>query len=194
MYRVSLVPNHEKLERFVAEFSERGFQFACGLCGNEEEAKELTQEAFCRVFRSWEQYDSSQPLDTWFLTILRHLYVDSTKRYERRFSVSMDASLVRDGDDGEKFSDHMSDAREESVLDRLSREEMAREVRRALASLSPDHKAVLTLCDVEGLNYDQIAEVIGCPVGTVRSRINRAREILKRKLLETSQEVDVHGM
>ena len=92
------------MERFVADYSERGFQFACGLCGNSEEAKELVQEAFCRVFRSWDRYDQSQPLDSWFLTILRNVYVDSVKRHERRFGVRLDAALVRDGEDGDTFS------------------------------------------------------------------------------------------
>ena len=65
-----------ELERFIREYAERAFQFAFRLCGNAEQAKELTQEAFFRLIRKWDQYDPSQPLEGWFLTVLRNVYYD----------------------------------------------------------------------------------------------------------------------
>lgn len=194
MLDVSLKRGREKLERFVAEYSERGYHFAYGLCGNSEEAKELVQEAFFRVFRSWASFDQSQPLETWFLTILRHVYVDSRKRYERRCSVSLDAPLDMDREDSCSLADMLADPREEAILDRLDRDMMAAEVRRAMDALKSEHRAILNLCDVEGLSYEQIGVVMDCPVGTVRSRINRARAALKQALLTANRGVDIHGM
>jgi RNA polymerase sigma-70 factor (ECF subfamily) len=194
MFGVSLKRGQDKLERFVSEYSERGYQFAYGLCGNAEDAKELVQEAFFRVFRSWDSFDQSQPLDTWFLTILRHVYVDSRKRYERRCGVSLDASADSGREDSCSLADVLADPRDEAMLDRLSRDAMAAEVRRAMDGLKADYKAVLNLCDVEGLSYEQICVVMDCPLGTVRSRINRARAALKQALLTDNKEVDLHGM
>ncbi len=194
MSSVSPVRDQDKLERFVTDYSERGYQFAYGLCGNGEDAKELVQEAFCRILRHWDRYDDSQPLETWFLSILRNVYVDSVKRYERRFGLSLDAPVCADRDGGATLADMLADSNEEGVLERLSRESLAGEVRRAFAGLKLEHKAVLNLCDVEDLSYEEMAQVLDCPVGTVRSRVSRAREALKQAMLDTVKEVDAHGM
>ena len=184
----------EELERFVAEYSERGYQFAYSLCGNGEEAKELVQESFCRVFRNWGQYDRAQSMEGWFLGILRNVYVDSVRRYERRCGVSLDAVLDPGREESASLAESLADSREEAVLDRLSRESLGEQVRAALDSLRAEYRAVLTLCDMEGMGYEDIAEVLGCPLGTVRSRINRARAALKKVLLETIGEEAAHGL
>lgn len=186
--------SQEKLERFVAEFSERGYHFAYGLCGSAEDAKELVQEAFVRVFRNWESYDESQGLESWYLTILRNVFLDSVKRYERRRGVSLDTPLSPGREEGASLAEHIADPREDGVLDRLCRESMVAEVGQAFAGLKVEQKAILTLCDVEGLSYERIARVLDCPVGTVRSRVSRARAALKQAVLETDREVDAHGL
>ena len=76
----------------------------------------------------------------------------------------------------------MADNREESVLDRLEREENSKLVRRAMRALTPDARAVLMMIDLEGMGYEEAAEVLGCPLNTVRSRIVRARIALRERL------------
>ena len=186
--------DQEQMERLVEEHSERGYQFAYGLCGNSEEAKELVQEAFFRVFRSWDRYDPSQPLESWFLTILRNIYVDSVKRYEHRCAVRLDATLRPEAEDGATLAESLADPNEEAVLERLAREGELADVRRALDRLTSEHKAILTLFDVEGLGYGQIAEALDCPLGTVRSWLSRARAALKSAILKSDPEVQSHGM
>ena len=194
MLKVSPRRDPDQLERFVEDYSQRGYQFAFGLCGNGEDAKELVQEAFYRVFKSWDRYDQSQPLEAWFLSILRHVYLDSVKRCERRRGLSLDAPLVADREDGATLAENLADPGEEEILERLARESDAALVRQALDGLQVEHKAILTLCDVEGLGYEEIARVLDCPLGTVRSRISRARAALTKAVLETTREVDAHGM
>ena len=194
MYSMSPKRDQERMERLVEEHSERGYQFAYGLCGNSEEAKELVQEAFFRVFRSWDRYDQSQPLESWFLTILRNVYVDSVKRSEHRCGVRLDAALGPEQEEGTTLAESLADPNEEAVLERLARESELAEVRRALDGLTMEHKAILTLFDVEELGYEQIARVLGCPLGTVRSRLSRARAALKSAILKSDQEVEPHGM
>lgn len=162
-------------------YGERAFQFAYRLSGNIEEAKDLVQEAFRRLLDRWERYDPSQPLDAWFFTILRHLFLDGRKRYERRHAVSLDRPPAGRDEDASSYSDVLAD-REEAVLDRLQREEAAAEVRRALDGLSFEHRAVLVLCDMEQMSYEEIARTLAVPLGTVRSRVNRARAALRRRL------------
>lgn len=177
------------LERFIEEYSEKGYQFAYHLCGREDEAKELVQEAFVRVLRQWERCDRSQSQENWFLTILRNLYYDSVKRYERRNAVSWDAPLGCGKHEGRTLAELVADGRDEAMLDRLERQEASAEVRAVLDCLAAEHKAVLVLCDMQALSYEEIAEVLDCPVGTVRSRLYRARAAFRRALAGKSGEV-----
>jgi len=175
----------ELLESFVKEYGERAFQFAYRLCGNAEESKDLVQEAFYRLLRSWDRYDPSQELDAWFFTIMRNIFRDHCKRFDHRNVVSLDENPS--GSDGDGSYADMMPSEEGLILDQLERKEAAGSVRDALAALSFEHRTALTLCDVEGLSYEEISRVTDAPVGTVRSRVSRAREALKCALLHGAE-------
>ncbi|MDE2040524.1 MAG: sigma-70 family RNA polymerase sigma factor [Elusimicrobia bacterium] len=170
------------IERFVRDYSDKAYQAAYHLCGDVEQAKELVQEAFVKLMRTWERYDQEQPLENWFLTIMRNIHVDGLRRCERRRSVSLDAPVPW-LEEGSSFADCLQDSALPPLLERLERQEEGRLVRQALARLSPEHRSVMTLVDLEGLDYGRVAEVLDCPVGTVRSRLSRARAALKREVL-----------
>jgi RNA polymerase sigma-70 factor (ECF subfamily) len=184
----------EAQRRLIADYSERGYQFAYRLCDNVDDAKELVQEAFYRVFRSWDRYDSQRSLEGWFLGILRNVYTDKVRRYERRHGVSLDMALAGQGSGELRLADAIADPREEEILDRLCREDLRDEVRRALDSLNPEQKAVLELCDGQGFTYEEISEVLGCPINTVRSRLSRARIALRKALLKIAKEAGIDGL
>ena len=160
--------------------ADKAYCFALGLCGNEEDAKELVQEAFVRAMDRIGTHDPTMPFEAWFLTILKHLYLDGLKRYEKRHGQSLDLPV---DDSGLTVADGIADVREMSLLDRLEREENSRLVRRAMRALSPDARAVLMMIDLNGLAYEDAAAVMGCPLNTLRSRIVRARAALKERLL-----------
>ena len=127
-------------EEFVREYGERAFQFAYRLTGNVEESKDLVQDAFYRTLRSWDRYDPSRPLNGWYFTILRHLFLDGRKRYERRHKVSLDERVQRtergaDAQPGAMYADLLP-VEEETVLESLERRESADLVRRTLDALS----------------------------------------------------------
>ncbi|MFH2203214.1 MAG: sigma-70 family RNA polymerase sigma factor [Elusimicrobiota bacterium] len=171
-----------QFDKFVEEYGERAFQFSYRLTGNIEDAKDLVQEAFFRVLRSWDRYDASRALDSWFFTILRNVFLDGRKRYERRNVLSLERA-VRGEADGEQLTyEDLIPEEDGRVLETLERAEAAETVRRALDSLAYDHRVALTLCDMEGLCYEEISRVLDVPVGTVRSRISRARIALRRVL------------
>ncbi|MFA6029420.1 MAG: RNA polymerase sigma factor [Elusimicrobiota bacterium] len=170
----------ERYEQFVRSHGERAFRFAYRLAGDAEEAKEVVQDAFFRLFRTWECYDPSQPLEAWFTVILRNVFLDGRRRYERRHTVPLDEG-PRDGEE-EGRTRALGDG-EPPLLEVLEREEVSARVRAALERLEYDHRTVLTLCDMEGCSYEEISRVVDVPVGTVRSRLSRAREALRRELL-----------
>jgi RNA polymerase sigma-70 factor, ECF subfamily len=177
------------LERFIEDYAEQGFQFAFHLCGNVEDARELVQETFFRLIRKWDQYDHSQPLESWFVVILRNIYFDGTRKYDKKHFVSLDAPSGGEEGGSQAFSEIVADAREDDLLGALERQEKAEAVREALQSLSPEHRAILDLSDLQGLKYVEIMEVLDCSLGTVRSRLFRAREAFRKALLERSREV-----
>jgi RNA polymerase sigma-70 factor (ECF subfamily) len=168
------------MERFVEEYGNHAYAFALGLTGNELDARELVQDSFVRIFDRAAQYDASQSLESWFLTVMKNIFRDSRRRAERRLGVSLDTEIT---DDGLTVADAVADATEEAVLDRLEREEDVARVRRALARLPEDARAILMMVDVEGMTYEKSAEVLGVALGTVRSRMSRARVLLRDRLL-----------
>ncbi len=166
-------------QALIETHADRAYSFALGLTGNEEDAKELVQEGFARAMDRIGTHDASQPFEGWFLTVLKHLYLDGKKRHERRYGVSLDAPLDAEG---LTVADARADERDIPVLDGLVREERSRRVRKALKGLGPDARAVLLMIDLDGLGYEEAAQALGCPLNTVRSRIVRARAALRERL------------
>jgi RNA polymerase sigma-70 factor, ECF subfamily len=171
----------DALERFVDEFGDHAYSFAFGLCGNEADAKELVQNAFVKIFDKAENFDSSQSLESWYMTVLKNLFLDGRRSWDRKRGVSLDEPM---GEDGLTVADCVADEREEALLDRLERSEESERVRRALAGLAKDSRAVLMMIDVNGMGYEEAARALDWPLGTVRSRVSRARAALRTRLLE----------
>ncbi|MEK7233837.1 MAG: RNA polymerase sigma factor [Elusimicrobiota bacterium] len=167
-------------EALIDANANKAYCFAMGLCGNEDDARELVQEAFAKAMDRIDTHDPSLPFEAWFLTVLKHLYLDGTKKYEKRHSQSLDMPI---DESGLSVSDGVVDIREMSLLDRMERQENTNLVRRAMRALTPDARAVLLMIDLEGLSYEEAAAVMACPLNTLRSRIVRARAALKQRLL-----------
>lgn len=168
-----------EFESFVCEYGERAFQFAYRLGGNVEEAKELVQEAFVRMFRNWERFDRSRSMSAWYFRILRNVFLDGRRRYERKYAVSIDRRVSGEAEDFGTYGDALEESGE-APFDALAREENAREVRAALAALSFEHRAILSLVDMEASSYEEVGRVLDIPLGTVRSRVARARSAFRR--------------
>ena len=171
----------ERLNALVLDYGERAFRFAYRLTGNIDESKDLVSEAFSRVLSRWDQYDDKRPLVNWFFVILRHLFLDMSKRLERRAVVSLEAPIHPWFATSPRVADCLV-AQDEGLLERLEREESQEMVRRALYRLPLEFRSVVVLCDMEGMKYEEISFILGCPIGTVRSRLHRARCSLRGML------------
>jgi RNA polymerase sigma-70 factor (ECF subfamily) len=177
---------NERVKTLVEDYGARAFRFAYSLTGNIEESRDLVSESFARALTHWDQYDARRPFENWFFAILHHLFLDATKRYDRRTSVSLDALIPR-SEEVRCAVGHLK-MMEEGVLERLEREENAKSVQHALEQLPWNYRAVLVLCDMEEMKYEEISKILCCPIGTVRSRINRARAALREILSATMRD------
>ncbi len=166
-------------EALVGRYEQRVYTMAYRMAGNDADAKDLAQEAFLRVFRAWRSIDASAHLDSWLYRIVTNLFIDMLRRRPRARMESLDAPVsTRSG--GEIVREIADDRAgpEADVVD----QQMEADVQQALVALHPDLRAVVVLSDIEGYAYEEIAETLGIPVGTVKSRLHRARKTLHARL------------
>jgi RNA polymerase sigma factor (sigma-70 family) len=157
-------------DQIVEDHSARVYRLAYRLTGNAHDAEDLTQEVFVRVFRSLHTYTPGT-FEGWLHRITTNLFLDSARRKSR---IRFDA-LPEDADNRLASPVATPDA---AYLNQT----FDADIEAALASLSPEFRAAVVLCDVEGLSYEEIADVLGLKMGTVRSRIHRGRAMLRSAL------------
>nr|WP_218849534.1 RNA polymerase sigma factor SigE [Nocardioides perillae] len=157
-------------DEIVDRHTDRVYRLAYRLTGNRHDAEDLTQEVFVRVFRSLSTY-SPGTFEGWLHRITTNLFLDQARRRQRiRFDALSDERAARLA----SSAPHPGEAYAARTFDD--------DVEAALATLTPDFRAAVVLCDVEGLTYEEIAEILGVKLGTVRSRIHRGRAQLRRAL------------
>ena len=144
-----------------------------------ERSVELAQETFIRVFTSASRYQANYSFSTYIYRIATNLAISELRRRKRRKFVSLFSPFADDnGDAVELDPPDLNPLQDESLI----KDERRKAVARAITSLPEKYRAAIVLRDVEGLSYDRIAEVLKLSEGTVKSRINRARNLLKEKL------------
>ncbi len=164
-------PDVQNWHAIVEEHSPRVYRLAYRLTGNRHDAEDLTQDVFVRVFRSLDRYEPGN-FPGWLHRITTNLFLDRVRRSSR---VRMD----RFGDGGEDRITSTEIEPEFAVHDA----NFDPDIEVALSSLSEDFRVAVVLCDVEGLSYEEIADVLGIKIGTVRSRIHRGRTQLREGLV-----------
>lgn len=157
-------------DEIVDQHGERVYRLAYRLTGNAADAEDLTQDVFVRVFRSLSTYTPGT-FEGWLHRVTTNLFLDSARRKQRiRFDALSDERAARlrssTGSAHDQLADRTFDA----------------DVEQALASLPPDFRAAVVLCDIEGLSYEEIAGILDAKLGTVRSRIHRGRAMLRESL------------
>jgi RNA polymerase sigma-70 factor (ECF subfamily) len=157
-------------DEVVAEHSARVYRLAYRLTGNAHDAEDLTQEVFVRVFRSLSSYTPGT-FEGWLHRITTNLFLDQARR---KAKIRFDAFV----DDAEARIPSRAVTPDFAVLEGIFDDD----VENALAELAPDFRAAVVLCDIEGLSYEEIADVLDLKLGTVRSRIHRGRSMLRKAL------------
>jgi RNA polymerase sigma-70 factor, ECF subfamily len=168
----------------VARHTRRVFGIAYRFVGRVDEAEDLTQDIFVKVFQSLDRYrESDGAFSTWVGTVARNHAIDQyRRRREERARRIEDPAVLDTVADGQ-----------ESALRTLEREDVKRLVHRGLRALPPDLREPLVLCDLQGLSYDEVAAALQIPLGTVKSRINRGRVELARRLMSARRRMEGAG-
>lgn len=153
----------------------RAYQYALKLTKHAEEARDVVSEGFIRVFRAIRQFRSNSAFTTWLYRILRNCFLDMRKRKSLRIVASLDA--VKETDDGEVQLQVVD--RNPTPHEQAEKSDHSWRVRMAIAQLTPIQRDMIILYHAEQMSYEEIAMALDLPVGTVKSRLNRARVALK---------------
>jgi RNA polymerase sigma-70 factor (ECF subfamily) len=151
------------------------YRFALQMCGSQELAEDITQEVFMVLMREAHTFDPARgALNAFLMGIARHHVLRRLQR--ERFYVSMNETSDNGGITSQTLMTTVG------PLDEMSRTEAIEAVRRAVLALPERYREVVVLCDLQEMSYGETAEILGCAIGTVRSRLHRARALLIEKL------------
>jgi len=157
------------------------YAYGLHLARNREDAEDLLQETYVKALRNWHRYEEGTNCRAWLFRIMTNTFYNVARSRKRRPQVETDALPDVEMQIAESYADSgMYRPLDEIVLDGL----MSRHMKEALDSLPDDFRTVLLLADLHDFSYKEIAEVCECPVGTVMSRLYRARRAMQRKLLD----------
>jgi RNA polymerase sigma-70 factor (ECF subfamily) len=170
--------DHAEFEKLVERTQRQAYNIAYRMTGNRDDAEDLTQEAYLRAYRSFSTYNRQLPFESWFFRILSNLFIDLMRRRPKQKPLSLDQPM---GDEESEENLLLQIPDEEANPERnLMDSVMDERLQTALATLPEAFRAAVLLCDVEGKTYEEIAQIMGSSIGTVRSRIHRGRTMLRR--------------
>lgn len=172
------------LDSLISQYELRAYQYAYRLTRDPEEAADVVGDAFVRVYSAIRNFRGQSAFSTWLYRIVTNVYFDHRKKDKSKGIVSLDVP----GGDGRPIDvPDPSDGPEEAVESGAR----AEAIQRALGSLPEFQHAMLVMFHLEGLSYVEIAEALDLPVGTVKSRLNRARIALRQELAQEMELFDV---
>jgi RNA polymerase sigma-70 factor, ECF subfamily len=150
------------------------------LARNPRDAEDLVQEALLRAYRFWDTFEKDSNCKAWLLRILTNTFINEYQRKRRQREVLDAATAEQSATDGVLV--HENAQTQKSPEGMMLERSVSDDVQRALDALPADFRTAVVLCDVEGLAYKEIADVMDCPVGTVMSRLFRGRRLLQQSL------------
>jgi RNA polymerase sigma-70 factor (ECF subfamily) len=172
--------NPQAFEALVALYEKKAFNLALRMTGSMEDAEDITQEAFIKVYTGLRQFRGDAAFSTWLFRIVSNMCLDELRKRRRRAALSIDEPIQQpDGEIVRQLTDSRADPQgtaESNDLKSL--------VQQAILRLSADHRLIVVLRDLQGFSYEEIAGMLECSLGTVKSRLSRARAALRGALEE----------
>ena len=172
--------NRVRFEEEALQLSDQVYRVARRLVSTREEAEDLVQETYARAFRSWRSFTPGTNLRAWLLRILTNLNIDRGRRKQR----TPDEQPLEESDyflyNRLEQASRDGNTDEERVVERLSQDDIVG----ALAGVPHDFRDVVVLVDIGDFTYQDAAQILDIPIGTVMSRLHRGRRILKRELAD----------
>ncbi len=155
------------------------YNYALRMTGNPDDADDLVQETYLKAYRFWDKYEKGTNIRAWLFRIMKNSYINRYRK-ETREPDTVDYNDIQNFYNIIRAESADPNDLQEKIFGGLLDDDVAR----ALETLPEDFRTVAILCDIEGLTYEEIAEFIDCPIGTVRSRLHRGRKMLRTKLFE----------
>jgi RNA polymerase sigma factor (sigma-70 family) len=184
---LAMTEHNDTKERYDKVFEEEFlpqiealYTFAFHLSYNEEDANDLVQETYLKAYRFIGNYEKGTNAKAWLFKILKNAFINQYRKKSKQ-PTQVDYEEIANYHDDSAYSSYM-DLREEMFMGM-----MGDEVTTAINTLPVDFRVVILLCDIEGFTYEEISKIIDIPIGTVRSRLHRARNMLKEKLKEYAE-------
>ncbi len=170
---------HKEFEQEAIPHMDILYNYALRMTGNVDDARDLLQETFLKAYRFWDKYEKGTNVRAWLFRIMKNTYINLYRK-------AVKEPDTVDYNDIQNFyniiRENSADAND--LQEKLFGHMLDDDVTKALESLPEEFRTVVILCDIEGLTYEEIAEFVECPVGTVRSRLHRGRKLLYAKLFE----------
>ena len=164
------------------------YRFALRLSGSVDEAEDLVQETFLRAYNAWDQYERGTRAKSWLFTICRNVFLRRRERAQRHEEI-LSENVDRDGPGPEASNPLWSSTAGFDPEGEFFASIVDERIIEALEDLPEEYRTAVVLSDIEGLPYAEIAEMVGVPVGTVKSRLFRGRRRLQEVLFDHAVEV-----
>ena len=170
--------NIDAFEELISAYERKAYNIAYRMMGNEEDAKDMAQEAFIKIYKSIQNFREESSFSTWLYRIVTNVCLDELRKRKKDKLVPLELSI--ETDKGTAIVE-LSAEREtpEDIYERVEKKQL---IQNAISSLGEDYKTVIILRDIQGFGYEEIATMLNGSLGTIKSRINRARNQLKDKL------------
>jgi RNA polymerase sigma-70 factor (ECF subfamily) len=174
----------EAFERLVSHYQDRVYNYVLRMIYDPVEAQDVAQETFVRAWQGLPRFRGASSFQTWLYRIASNLTIDAARSRKRRglLTVSLDEPV--EGVEAADLGHDLPDETRNGPAEALEQQELRRYVWESVAELSPKLRLVIALADLQGLSYGEVATILGCPVGTVKSRLFNARGQLRDKLRE----------
>lgn len=170
---------HKEFEQEAIPHMDILYNYALRMTSNADDAHDLLQETFLKAYRFWDKYEKGTNVRAWLFRIMKNTYINLYRK-------AVKEPDTVDYNDIQNFyniiRENSSDAND--LQEKLFGHLLDDDITKALESLPEEFRTVVILCDIEELTYEEIAEFVECPVGTVRSRLHRGRKLLYAKLFD----------
>jgi RNA polymerase sigma-70 factor (ECF subfamily) len=173
-------PTSKKQREFQTEalpHADLLYNYALRTTFNPADAEDLVQETFFKAFRFWDSYEKGTNIRAWLFRIMKNAYINRYRKEKKEpdFTEYDEAENPLFGESAAESTD-LQEALNNTLLDD--------DVAKALSELPDEFRTVVILCDIEEMTYEEVAEFLDCPIGTVRSRLHRGRKLLRSRLLD----------
>lgn len=176
--------NIEAFEQLIIGCQKKVFNIAYRMIGNYDDANELAQEVFLKAFRSIKKFKGDSLFSTWIYKVTANVCLDEIRKRKKKVVISLDQEIeFNDGGVKRQIPDNAPTPDIEAETN-----ELKNVINESIGQLNEDYKSMIILRDIQGLSYYEISKIVNCPEGTVKSRINRARQALK-KILQGKKEL-----